>query len=179
MAPQAEIYLSLAGLRAISSPGRVDVLRSLGPRPMTVTELAEALRLPKSTVHAHLQVLAGSGLVLREDDDRVWVYYRLSETGRTLAESKRPHIILLWGALALACATVGAALAWRAMHAAEGASVAWVVSDPTAGGPRDGPAAGDPFLAAGMGLVALGLLLVISLAAWTLSKRKRADRQGP
>jgi DNA-binding transcriptional ArsR family regulator len=52
-----------AQVKAISHPLRTTILGLLHERAATVTELANALERPKSTVAHHVKVLAGAGLV--------------------------------------------------------------------------------------------------------------------
>src|SRR3981081_987552 len=50
-------------VRAISDPLRTTILGLLHQRAATVTELASAVKRPKSTVAHHVNVLAGAGLL--------------------------------------------------------------------------------------------------------------------
>jgi DNA-binding transcriptional ArsR family regulator len=50
-------------VRAISDPLRTTILGLLHERAATVTELARAVKRPKSTVAHHVNVLAGAGLL--------------------------------------------------------------------------------------------------------------------
>src|SRR4029453_5504002 len=50
-------------VRAISDPLRTTILGLLHERAATVTELAKAVKRPKSTVAHHVNVLAAAGLV--------------------------------------------------------------------------------------------------------------------
>jgi DNA-binding transcriptional ArsR family regulator len=50
-------------VRAISDPLRTTILGLLHERAATVTELASAVKRPKSTVAHHVNVLAGAGLL--------------------------------------------------------------------------------------------------------------------
>jgi DNA-binding transcriptional ArsR family regulator len=74
------IELTTAGqVRAISDPLRTTILGLLHERAATVTELAIAVRRPKSTVAHHVSVLARAGLLrvvrtrrVRAIDERYW-----------------------------------------------------------------------------------------------------------
>src|ERR687892_1869900 len=50
-------------VRAISDPLRTTILGLLHERAATVTELAEAVKRPKSTVAHHVKVLSDAGLL--------------------------------------------------------------------------------------------------------------------
>lgn len=54
------------GLKAMSDPNRLTILRLLAERPMYTTELLEQLRLAQTTVHHHLAQLRTAGLVRQE-----------------------------------------------------------------------------------------------------------------
>lgn len=93
----AEIAVSIRSLHALTSGGRMRVLRCLTTRRMTSAEVSATLRMRKSSAHKHLLRLARAGFVQRHDDgDRVWVYYSLTSAGRHLAESERPRLVLLF-----------------------------------------------------------------------------------
>lgn len=71
-----------APLAALGEPVRlriVSLLSSRAPRPMTVTELTEALDLAQATVSHHLRVLADAGLVNIERSGN-WRLYRCDTT---------------------------------------------------------------------------------------------------
>ena len=67
-------------LRVLSSHTRLEILRNLRQRQMTLTDLARLLEFCKSTVHEHLKRLLEAGLVYRITG-RKWIYYRLSRKG--------------------------------------------------------------------------------------------------
>ena len=67
-------------LRVLSSHTRVEILRNLNRRQMTLTDLAKVLEFCKSTVFEHLKRLLAAGLVYRITG-RKWIYYRLSRKG--------------------------------------------------------------------------------------------------
>jgi DNA-binding transcriptional ArsR family regulator len=67
-------------LRVLSSHTRLEILRSLRQRQMTLTDLTRVLEFCKSTVHEHLKRLLDAGLVYRITG-RKWIYYRLSRKG--------------------------------------------------------------------------------------------------
>ena len=91
-----KITLDRKILRALSSDTRVNILKSLNIRPMTVSELSRILNLPKSTIHENLEKLIDAGLVKkRKSKGRKRVYYELTEKGRRLLLSHKTRIILL------------------------------------------------------------------------------------
>jgi len=87
---------------ALSSDTKINILKSLDIRRMTVTELSKKLNLPKSTIYENLNRLIDANLVKKNNDGNKWIYYELTEKGRRLLH---PHemtkIILLLSSAAL------------------------------------------------------------------------------
>jgi len=107
-----DIVLTKDTFEVLASETRLDILKTLSTRRMTITELADTLDLAKSTVHHHLQRLADAGLVAADDDRRAWVYYALTPEGRALMQphdGARIRVLLATGLASLAggvCAIV-------------------------------------------------------------------------
>lgn len=77
------------------SVSRLRILKALAERRATVSELAREMELNKSTVHGHMQDLVDDGFVQRhEDEDRLWVYYSLTERGKKLVDSERITLVI-------------------------------------------------------------------------------------
>lgn len=122
-----EIAVTVRALHALTSSGRMDVLRCLRSRRMTAAEVSERTGMRKSSAHKHLMRLASAGFVHRHDDDRVWVYYSLSPHGRHLVESERPRLILLFASSTLLLTATTVILAWQARLWAKRMEDAWDV----------------------------------------------------
>jgi DNA-binding transcriptional ArsR family regulator len=60
---------------------RLELLRALADRPRTVTELSKLLDLDKAHIFRTTTELAKANLVIRLEDDRLWVYYHLAKMG--------------------------------------------------------------------------------------------------
>lgn len=109
-----EISVTVRALHALTSSGRMAVLKCLRARRMTAAEVAASAKMRKSSAHKHLVRLSSAGFVRRHDDDRVWVYYSLTPHGRHLVESERPRLVLI---LAAAVILLSASLALLGVHA--------------------------------------------------------------
>ncbi len=60
----ADLHLETIGQhRALFEPTRMEIIRMLGQRASTVSQLAEALDRPKGTIGHHMDMLAREGLV--------------------------------------------------------------------------------------------------------------------
>ncbi len=80
---------------------RIEILKKLNERRMTLTELSKSLNMAKTTVREHLDKLVEAELVRRVDEGRKWIYYELTEKGRKiLYPNDLTRIILLLSALA-------------------------------------------------------------------------------
>ncbi|HUR70156.1 MAG TPA: winged helix-turn-helix domain-containing protein [Candidatus Thermoplasmatota archaeon] len=107
-----ELPIDVELIKVLASDSRRDILRILGKRRHTLTELAEALGLKKATVLEHLQKLVAAGLIKRMDeDDRLWVYYDLSPRGKRLVRPERTRFYLILGGTAIAAVLLGAIVA--------------------------------------------------------------------
>jgi DNA-binding transcriptional ArsR family regulator len=104
-----KITLDKAAFKALASETRVSLLKKLGSRRATPSELAQSLGVTPQAASEHLAQLEKAGLVKRdarpEDEGRKWVYYSLTEKGAALvrpSETKKIWVLLSTGALALA-----------------------------------------------------------------------------
>ncbi len=89
-------------LFALASETRIEILKKLDERRMTLTELSKKLDLSKTAVKEHLDKLVQAELVEKVDEGRKWMYYELTEKGRRILhpESKTKIILLLSSVIA-------------------------------------------------------------------------------
>ncbi|OGL77534.1 hypothetical protein A3F28_02670 [Candidatus Uhrbacteria bacterium RIFCSPHIGHO2_12_FULL_57_11] len=78
-------------LRALASRKRMDIVRLVLDRPLTVTDIAEKIKLSHKAASRHILVLAHADLLDRERVG-VYSYYRVSSDLPKLARSILPHI---------------------------------------------------------------------------------------
>jgi DNA-binding transcriptional ArsR family regulator len=104
---EPKVTLDQASFRALASETRVAILRALAEHQMTLTDLAERLSISKPGVMKHLELLQEAGLVLREDTERKWIYYRLTTKGERILDPERTRIALALG-ISLGAAAIGA-----------------------------------------------------------------------
>lgn len=165
-----ELAFTLKSLQALTSGGRMSVLRCLRQRRMTAAEVASALDIQKSSAHKHLLRLSTAGFVKRHDDDRVWVYYSLTREGRHLAETERPRLVLLLGTSLAALAAAATFLYWR-VHKwtnTDGQGT-WGVDEIF---PRPRPEFFTPAVLASIALGVLALLAALHLG-WRVAASRR------
>lgn len=77
-------------LKALAADTRLDILKSLGKRRKTPSELSKELNLATSTVVEHLNKLEEAGLIRREETGHKWIYYNLTEKGSSLVKPRIP-----------------------------------------------------------------------------------------
>jgi len=104
-------------LKTLASDSRRDILRLLKERRMTLTELSHALELGKATVLEHLQKLQAANLIVRREDERLWVYYELTSRGRRVVTPGRTRFFLVMGTTAAAALVAGILLTLAFTHA--------------------------------------------------------------
>ncbi len=92
----SKITLDLNSFKALASETRLDILRALDGKKMSLNELSETLNLNKATVHEHLMKLYEAGLVKRKErEGHKWVYYKLSWKGTSLLHPDNTKIVIL------------------------------------------------------------------------------------
>ena len=97
-----KIVLDAEAFKALASDTRLQILKALDARPLTVSELSRLLSLNKATVFEHLKQLMAADLAKREEDPaRKWVYYRLTWKGKNVLHPENAQIFLMLGMAAL------------------------------------------------------------------------------
>lgn len=93
-APEEPVDVTHTSIVTLSST-RLQMIRALAEGRRTVSDLARALDLHKSTLHAQLQDLVADGLVARhEESTRLWVYYALTRPGTRVATTREVRVRL-------------------------------------------------------------------------------------
>ena len=77
-------------LKALAADTRIDILKNLKVRRKTPSELSKELGLAPSTVIEHLNKLEKANLVKREETGHKWIYYNLTDKGKSLVEPRYP-----------------------------------------------------------------------------------------
>src|SRR5581483_11839126 len=92
----AQVVLDAEAFKALSSDTRLQILKALDARPLTVSELGRLLALNKATVFEHLKQLSAAQLVKKGDDEgRKWVYYKLTWKGRNVVHPENVQFMLM------------------------------------------------------------------------------------
>lgn len=111
----AKVTLDLETFKALASTTRLSVLKTLGERRKTLSEISRDLDLNKATVHEHLAVLVATGLVKKNDEGRKWIYYELSWQGERLLHPQESTTFAVLLGLSVVAAGGSAALFGQAL----------------------------------------------------------------
>ena len=103
----SKIVIDKKVLFALASETRIEILKNLSKRRMTLTELSERLNMSKTTIKEHLDRLIEAGLVERVNESRKWIYYELTEKGRKILYPDDLTKIVLLLSLAIASIITG------------------------------------------------------------------------
>ncbi len=90
-----KITLDKKSFMALASESRIELLKKLDERRMTLSELARELQMSKPAVLKHLEKLIEAGLIKKNEDKRKWIYYSLTLKGKNILHPERVKIVLL------------------------------------------------------------------------------------
>ncbi|MCX6803593.1 MAG: winged helix-turn-helix domain-containing protein [Candidatus Diapherotrites archaeon] len=101
-----KIILDDKSFKALSADSRVSILKSLGERRRTLSELSQKLSLGGSTIKEHCDILIDAELIKQIDEGRKWKYYELTQKGKqiitpNLLDEVKVLIILCTGVVLL------------------------------------------------------------------------------
>ncbi|MDH7517637.1 MAG: helix-turn-helix domain-containing protein [Candidatus Thermoplasmatota archaeon] len=92
-----KVTLNLNDFKALASEVRLDILRTLDGKKLSLNEIETATKLHKMTLHEHLSKLVESGFVNKiEREGHKWVYYKLSWKGESLIHPENTKIVILF-----------------------------------------------------------------------------------
>jgi DNA-binding transcriptional ArsR family regulator len=146
---EGKITLDAQAFKALASDTRLQLMKLLDRRPMTVSELSRETTLNKATLLEHLEKLSAASLAERLEDERKWVYYQLTWRGKRILHPEKITIALM---LSTGMATLATAALSLWLYFAQAATQI-PGSDKAASPPASGPEtqdAGGSSSAAGM-----------------------------
>ena len=126
-----EIKLSRRTFEALVSETRIEILRMLDRRPMTVSEIARELGIAKSAAHEHLAKLVEAELVERVEGQRKWVYYRLTPQGVGILHPEMKYRLLVLLGSGVLALMGGAGMLLRTLYPRAPAEVAPLAEVPS------------------------------------------------
>jgi DNA-binding transcriptional ArsR family regulator len=95
----AKVTLNKNAFKALASDTRLEIIRTLDGKKMSLTELSKETSLNKATLHEHLAKLTEAGLIKRiQREGHKWVYYKLSWKGESLLHPENTKIVVVFTA---------------------------------------------------------------------------------
>lgn len=81
--------------KSLTSKTRTDILKLLKKRNYTLSEIAEKLKISKTTAKEHLDILVEGRLVEQVPSTNKWKYYALTKDGRKLVGEEGPKRVVI------------------------------------------------------------------------------------
>jgi len=92
-----KVNLDIESFKALASETRLDILRALDGKKMSLNDITKATNLHKMTLHEHLSKLTSAGFIKRiEREGHKWVYYKLSWKGQSLLHPENTRIVVMF-----------------------------------------------------------------------------------
>jgi len=96
-------------IKALSADARVKILKILNVNRRIAAGISKELGLAPSTVNEHLKTMKNAGLVIKNDTGHKWIYYEITEKGKSMITPKMPVNIILTLSLGIGLAMFGGA----------------------------------------------------------------------
>jgi len=90
-----KVTLDRESFKILASETRVAIMKSLGRRRKTLTELSKELSMSPSTVKEHMDSLCRGGLAVLIDDGHKWKYYELTGKGKDILNPGGTRILII------------------------------------------------------------------------------------
>ncbi len=81
---EKKFVLDDKSFKALSADSRINILKNLIKRKMTLSELSTKLALKSSTIKEHCELLMNAELIDKIDEGRKWKYYELTNKGKQI-----------------------------------------------------------------------------------------------
>lgn len=81
--------------KSLTSETRTEILKLLKKRNHTLSEIAEKLKISKTTAKEHIDVLTEGRLIVQVPSTNKWKYYTLTEDGRKLVGGEGPTRVVV------------------------------------------------------------------------------------
>ena len=109
----SKVTLDINAFKALASDTRLDILRTLDGKKMSLKDISNATNLKKATLHEHLSKLNEAGLIKKKErEGHKWVYYKLSWKGESLLHPDNTKIVVLFATTFIALMAGIIQIAW-------------------------------------------------------------------
>jgi ArsR family transcriptional regulator, arsenate/arsenite/antimonite-responsive transcriptional repressor len=93
----SKITLDIEDFKILGSETRLDILRAIDKKNMSLKDISDVTKLHETTVHEHLTKLINSGFVNKKArEGHKWVYYNLSWKGSCLLHPDNTNVIVMF-----------------------------------------------------------------------------------
>jgi len=108
-----KVTLDMDTFKALASDTRLDILKTLDGKKMSLKDISTATNLNKATLHEHLAKLNEAGLVKRKErEGHKWVTYKLTWKGECLLHPENTKIVVMFATTFIALAAGIVQLVW-------------------------------------------------------------------
>ena len=92
-----KVSLDIESFKALASETRLDILRTLDGKKMSLNDITKVTNLHKMTLYEHLSKLTDAGFITRiEREGHKWVFYKLSWKGQSLLHPENTKIVIMF-----------------------------------------------------------------------------------
>ncbi|KYK25132.1 hypothetical protein AYK24_05355 [Thermoplasmatales archaeon SG8-52-4] len=92
-----KVTLDMNTFKALASDTRLDILKVLDGKSLSLKDISRVTNLNKATLHEHLTKLNEAGLVKKKErEGHKWVYYKLTWKGEGLLHPENTRIVVLF-----------------------------------------------------------------------------------
>jgi DNA-binding transcriptional ArsR family regulator len=100
-----KVTLDMDTFKALASDTRLDILKTLDGKKMSLKDISAETKLNKATLHEHLVKLNEAGLVKRKErEGHKWVTYKLTWKGECLLHPENTRIVVMFSTTFMALA---------------------------------------------------------------------------
>jgi DNA-binding transcriptional ArsR family regulator len=93
----SKITLDIEDFKTLASETRLDILRAIDEKIMSLKDISHVTKLHETTVHEHLTKLVNSGFVKKNGrEGHKWVYYKLSWKGSSLLHPDNTKVVVMF-----------------------------------------------------------------------------------
>jgi DNA-binding transcriptional ArsR family regulator len=94
-----KLTLDMNTFKALASDTRLDILKALDGKKLSLKDISRITNLNKATLHEHLTKLNEAGLVKKKErEGHKWVYYKLTWKGEGLLHPENTRIVVMFSA---------------------------------------------------------------------------------
>ena len=99
----AKVTLDKDAFKALASDTRLEIIRNLDGKKMSLKDISNKIKLNTATLHEHLSKLHDAGLIKRKErEGHKWVYYKLSWKGACLWHPENTRIVIMFSTTLIA-----------------------------------------------------------------------------